>query len=202
MLLSLRSWWCYRVDGLRTNAVLAFWGTEVSYLLKNILSPLQWKPRWWNNWRKLLFVWTPCEIPKKAYLPLLWVDRVFSHGVSWKFACGALSLFPACLKKGSKNSAQLYVSTLTVPSWAPTSWAWLTSADSSTTLTMSSRQPTFVRGNALFSRLKHQSGANLVCPTIKRDTVMLSLSPAITLHARYCITYRFLFCVEGEVRLS
>ena len=43
---------------------------------------------------------------------------------------------------------------------------------------------------------KHQSGENLVCPTIKNDTVMLSLRPTIPLHARYCITYRFLFWPE------
>ena len=34
----------------------------------------------------------------------------------------------------------------------------------------------------LFRSLKHQSGANMVCPTIK-NMVMLSLKPTITLHA-------------------
>lgn len=103
----------------------------------------------------------------------------------------------ACrLKNGAKYSAQSYWGTITVPSSLPTSWAWFTTADELTTSTMSSRHPTLVLRKRCFSSPKHQSGANLVCPTSRKDISILSLSPARTRHAKYCITKRFLFWPE------
>ena len=77
----------------------------------------------------------------------------------------------------------------------------------------SARQPTFVLLKRCLRSPNAQSGANLVWPTIMKLISTLSFRPAITLHARYCMTklevvlwlrgqqvismvytYRFLFC--------
>ena len=41
---------------------------------------------------------------------------------------------------------------------------------------------------------KHQSGANLVCPTTRKDSVMLVCLLVMTRQVRYCIMQLFLFC--------
>ena len=56
-----------------------------------------------------------------------------------------------------------------------------------TTLSKSSRHPTFDFLNFCFRSPKHQSGANLVWPTIMNDISIFLLSPDRTLHARYSI---------------
>ena len=67
----------------------------------------------------------------------------------------------------------------------PTNCAWLTTDDSSTTRTMSSRHPTLVLRKRCLTKQKHQSG----------ETSMKEISAFlfITLHARYCIMNLFLF---------
>ena len=106
MLLSLRGWWCWVVDGLSTNALLALWGTKLAYLLKKILSPLQWKARWRNNQRKIILIWTPSSIFQKANL--LWVNRVLHirFPVMWLGKSHVVhrldSLKSSLLKKGIK----------------------------------------------------------------------------------------------------
>ena len=78
----------------------------------------------------------------------------------------------------------------------PRTEPWFTTADSSTTRAISSRQPILLRRYSCLKSPKHQSGKNFVWPTIKNDKVMLLLRPASTLQARYCMTKRFLFCPE------
>ena len=90
-------------------------------------------------------------------------------------------------KKGVKNFAQSYCFTITSPSSFPTSWAWLTQAESSTTLTRSSTHPTSVLLKVCLRRPNAQSGANLVWPTIIKLISTCLLRPAITRHAKYCI---------------
>ena len=111
--------------------------------------------------------------------------------------CRDLMPFKARCQNGwSKKVAQSYVGMITLPSWVPTSWVWLTAADDSTTRTMSSKHPILVRPYACFNRPKHQSGKNLVCPTMRKDRVMDLFRPDKTRHARYCMTYLFLFWPE------
>ena len=113
-----------------------------------------------------------------------------------KWCMDLIPLRAFCLNGLSKNFAQSYVGTSTRPSCVPTGWAWFTTAEVSTTLTMSSRQLILVRRYACFNRPKHQSGENLVCPTIRNDNVIFLLRPTKTRQARYCMTKRFLFCPE------
>ena len=68
------------------------------------------------------------------------------------------------------------------PRLDPTSWATLGVADSLTTLTMSSKQPTFDLLKCHLKRPKHQSGENLVWPTGKNDILMSSCRPHETLY--------------------
>ena len=63
-------------------------------------------------------------------------------------------------------------------------------------LAMSSRVSTLVRRKVSLANPKHQSGANLVCPTGRNESVISVCSPAFTLHSRYCIIYLFLFWPE------
>ena len=92
------------------------------------------------------------------------------------------------LKNVEKYFAQSYYVTITSPFSVPTSWAWFTTADFSTTLAISAKHPILVRRKVCFNKPKHQSGANLVWPTIMNEISIRSFSPVRTRHVRYCIT--------------
>ena len=100
------------------------------------------------------------------------------------------------VERGHQKIQPSHVGTSTRPSWVPTSCAWFASADFSTTRAISSRHPILVLRYSCLKRPKHQSGENLVCPTMRKERVMDLFRPDKTRHARYCITYRFLFWPE------
>ena len=79
---------------------------------------------------------------------------------------------------------QLYVGTTTSPDCVPTSCATFASAKQLTTPSNSLGQETFVRRNRCLRRPKHQSGENLVWPTIKKERLIFWFRPTITLHIR------------------
>ena len=83
-----------------------------------------------------------------------------------------------------KCADQLYMGTTTSPHWVPTSCAMLASAEMLTTCSSSERQDTFMRRKRCLSRPKHQSGANLVWPTMRKERLTWLWSPTITLHIR------------------
>ncbi len=122
-----------------------------------------------------LNLWTLCELPHHS--------NPRSATGWWRL------LMPWRRKKVAKYSAQSNWGTIT-------SWAKFTTADSFTTFAMSARHPILVRRNLCLNKPKHQSGANLVCPTNMKEISILSFSLARTLHARYCMTNRFpsFFC--------
>ena len=60
----------------------------------------------------------------------------------------------------------------------------------------SAKHPTLVQRKRCLTKPKHQSGANLVCPTSINEISILSLSPARTRHVKYCMTKQFLFWPE------
>ena len=57
---------------------------------------------------------------------------------------------------------------------------------------MSLMLPTLDRLNSLLKRPKHQSGANLVCPTTRTDKQIFVCCLVRTHHKRYCIIQLFL----------
>ena len=72
------------------------------------------------------------------------------------------------LKHLLRCACQSPTGTIVLPSLSPTSWAVLHSALLFTTDANSSRDDTAWRLNACLTRPKHQSGANLVCPEIRK----------------------------------
>ena len=93
------------------------------------------------------------------------------------------------LKCGAKNSFQLHVGTITDPSAAATSWARLHLAKYSTVALMSCKDVMLVRLCSFLNSPKHQSGLNLVCPTMRKRIVMHLWRRFITRHIRYCIMH-------------
>ena len=83
---------------------------------------------------------------------------------------------------------------MTSPSSPTTNCTSLHTAERSTTWLMSLRLPMEVRRYRRLNKPKHQSGVNLVCPTTKKDKVILVCLFVRTLQARYCIMALFLFC--------
>ena len=116
--------------------------------------------------------------------------------VNRKWCIAFIPFSARCQKGRSKKVAQSYVGTRIRPSCVPTSCAQFTAADFSTTRTISSRHLILDFRYSCSKSPKHQSGENFVCPTIKEDTVMDLFRPDKTRHARYCMTYLFLFWPE------
>jgi len=100
------------------------------------------------------------------------------------------------LKNWFRWDCQSPTGTNVVPSESPTSWAVLAAALPFTTDAISCSDDTAWRRNACLTRPKHQSGANFVCPAIKKLIVTDLCKPTATLHAKYHRTILFLFCPE------
>ena len=77
-----------------------------------------------------------------------------------------------------RTMQKLCLVTSTFPSSVPVSCAMFTTV---TTETRSVRPPTFVLLYLFFSKPKHQSGLNFVCPGIMNDRVISSCWPVMTL---------------------
>ena len=168
--------------------------TRVSF--RKILSPFHGKPRWRNYWRKLLYGWLPSRVSQQADLPLLRVHRVLHKGfpkvlVGESHVVHHLDPFKSILlKEGIEVTRPVvrgYDNCTILSPYELGLESRLHHSDDIFETTHS------CASKCSLQRPKHQSGAYLVCPTIRNDTLMLSLRPTITVHARYCIMYRFLF---------
>ena len=100
------------------------------------------------------------------------------------------------LKCPAKYDVQSNIGTIKVPSEVPTNWVWLQIAEASTHFANASRLPMSVFRYFCFNNPKLQSGKNFVCPTTRKERVILVCLPVITRHDRYCIMVLFLFCPQ------
>ena len=101
------------------------------------------------------------------------------------------------LQTGSRKECQSRNGTTELPSSVPTSCARLMFfVLDSTTPHKSVKQLTSHLRNRCFSRPKHQSGANFVCPGGMKFKVTDVWRPWRVLHAKYHNMYLFLFCPE------
>lgn len=98
------------------------------------------------------------------------------------------------LKCGARNVVQSYTGTTVLPSSRETSCVKLHSADAFTTSDKLLNPPTLVFLYFCLSSPKLQSGANFVCPTTRKESVILVCLPVSALHAKYCTIQLFLFC--------
>jgi len=80
------------------------------------------------------------------------------------------------LKNWFRWDCQYPAGTNVVPSESPASWAMLTAALPFTTDANSSSDNTAWRRNACLTRPKHQSGANFVCPAVKKLIVTICVN--------------------------